>query len=148
MELERFIKAQEKKHNGFEIALKEINTGKKINHWMWYIFPQFKGLGRSSTSEFYAIQSIEEAKEYLAHPILGKRLREISKALLSNNQNDAILIFGFTDSLKLKSCMTLFSFVDNSAEKTFQKILDKFFSGYIDEITMEKITTMKKNIEK
>jgi len=141
MELERFIKAQEKKHNGFEIALEEINTGKKINHWMWYIFPQFKGLGRSSTSEFYAIQSIEEAKEYLAHPILGKRLREISKALLSNNQNDAILIFGFTDSLKLKSCMTLFSFVDNSTEKTFQKILDKFFSGYMDEVTMGKITT-------
>jgi len=143
MVLERFIKAQEKEANGFEIAFKEINSGKKINHWMWYIFPQIKGLGRSSTSKFYAIQSIKEAKEYLAHPILGIRLREISKALLSNNQNDAILIFGFTDSLKLKSCMTLFSFVDNSDEKTFQKILDKFFSGYIDEITMEKITTMK-----
>ena len=102
-DLERFVKAQER---DYSIALWEIQCGRKRSHWMWYIFPQLVGLGLSSTSQYYAISSIQEAQEYLAHPILGPRLVEICNALLNLESNDAYVIMGSPDDLKLHSCMT------------------------------------------
>ena len=134
--LSRFLKAQE---NDYEMALSEIKSGRKIGHWMWYIFPQFKGLGYSETSIYYAINDIEEAKEYLKHPILGTRLKEISNELLKLEQSDARLIFGGIDSMKLKSCMTLFWAVDKENADVFIKVIDKFFDGNFDDLTLSLI---------
>ncbi len=135
-DVNRFIKAQER---DFEIALTEIKAGKKKSHWMWYIFPQFKGLGYSETARFYAIQNIEEARLYLSHPILGQRLREITDELLLLQANDAYKIMGTPDDLKLKSSMTLFAYIDDSNESPFKKILDKCFSGEMDQNTINLI---------
>lgn len=132
-ELNRFIKPQER---DFEQALSEIKAGRKVSHWMWYIFPQFKGLGFSETSKFYSIQSLKEAMEYLNHPILGSRLRQITNELILLNENDAYKIFGSPDDLKLKSSMTLFSAIDNSEEKLFEKVLEKYFNGEPDNKTI------------
>lgn len=130
MTLERFIKAQEM---DYAIALSEIKSGRKESHWMWYIFPQIKGLGFSYTAQYYAIQSKKEAEAYLAHPVLGARLLEISEALLEIKSNDAGRVLGYPDDMKLKSSMTLFYLV--SGNDIFQKVLDKFFGGKIDEKT-------------
>ncbi len=136
--LERFIKAQE---YDYENALKEIKNGRKLTHWMWYIFPQIKGLGHSATADFYSIKSIEEAKSYIDHEILGKRLIEISNALLKLNTNNPVEVFGEIDSLKLKSSMTLFSYV--SDEEVFNKVLIKYFNGNKDERTYYIYQTLK-----
>jgi uncharacterized protein (DUF1810 family) len=109
---------------------------------MWYIFPQIKGLGKSSTSRFYAIKTIEEAKEYLNHPILGERLLECTKAILSLEGCSASQIFGFPDYMKLKSSMTLFSLVSDS-KSLFQQALDKFFQGNKDHRTEYLLTKME-----
>lgn len=132
MTLDRFIKAQEM---DYEIALSEIKSGRKRSHWMWYIFPQYKGLGFSSTAQYYAIQNRKEAEEYLAHPVLGKRLLEISGALLEIKSNDAGRVMGYPDDMKLRSSMTLFYLV--SSGDIFKKVLDKFFDGKIDKKTEE-----------
>lgn len=132
MSLERFIEAQEK---SYEIALNEIKKGRKRSHWMWYIFPQIKGLGHSSTAQYYAIQNRAEAEAYLNHPVLSGRLFEISEELLKIESNDASKVFGYPDDLKLKSSMTLFSLI--SKKSVFKRVLDKFFDGEIDERTVE-----------
>lgn len=132
MNLERFVKAQE---GSYEIALNEIKKGRKESHWMWYIFPQIKGLGHSSTAQYYAIQGRAEGEAYLAHPVLSKHLLEISEELLKIESDDASLVFGFPDDLKLKSSMTLFSLI--SKKTVFKRVLDKFFDGEIDERTVE-----------
>jgi uncharacterized protein (DUF1810 family) len=133
-DLSRFLTAQE---NKFEQALSEIKSGRKRTHWMWYIFPQFKGLGYSETARFYSIQSLDEARNYLAHPILGERLKLISQELLKLNDNyNANRIFGHPDDLKLKSSMTLFSVIDSSEEKIFKKVIDNFFDGKFDDKTL------------
>lgn len=132
--LDRFLKAQEK---DFDIALSEIKKGQKKSHWMWYIFPQLKGLGSSDTARYYALRDISEAKEFINHPVLGMRLKEISKALLQLNQTNAHEIFGSPDDLKLKSCMTLFSLTEKVTDNIFQKVLQKFFSGQTDLKTLE-----------
>ena len=131
MSLERFVKAQE---GSYEIALNEIKHGRKRSHWMWYIFPQIKGLGYSSTAQYYAIQDKQEAENYLKHPILSKRLMEISEELLKLDSNNASEVFGYPDDMKLKSSMTLFHCV--SGNKLFQKVLEKFFDGVLDEKTV------------
>jgi len=131
-QLNRFIEAQE---NSYSHALSEIKNGEKRSHWMWYIFPQIKGLGFSSTANFYGIDDVEEAKLYINHDVLGTRLLEITNALLILKSNNADEIFGFPDNLKLKSCMTLFKHV--SDEPVFQAVLDKFFDGDEDEKTVE-----------
>ncbi|MBX7173047.1 MAG: DUF1810 domain-containing protein [Pyrinomonadaceae bacterium] len=131
-DLKRFLEAQE----DFEIALSEIKSGRKQSHWMWYIFPQIAGLGFSSTSRFYAIKDIEEAEEYLNHPILGKRLIEISESLLEIKGKTAHQIFGSPDDMKLKSSMTLFAGLENT-NPVFQKVLDKYFDGAKDERTLQ-----------
>ncbi|MDR0546075.1 MAG: DUF1810 domain-containing protein [Dysgonamonadaceae bacterium] len=132
--LDRFLKAQA---DDYAIALAEIKSGRKKSHWMWYIFPQIQGLGFSETSKFYAIKNIEEAKDYLKHPILGTRLMEIANELLLLEQTDAYKIFGCPDDLKLKSCMTLFSVIEESNDSIFKKVIDKFFNGNFDSKTIE-----------
>jgi uncharacterized protein (DUF1810 family) len=132
-DLKRFLEAQAK---DFERALAEIRNGRKQSHWMWYIFPQIAGLGFSSTSKFYAIKDRSEAESYLAHPVLGKRLVEISNALLAVEGKTANQIFGSPDDAKLKSSMTLFGALDNT-NPVFQRVLDKYFGGAQDERTLE-----------
>ncbi len=131
--LQRFVDAQS---SDYEIALTEIKKGKKQSHWMWYIFPQLKGLGVSSTSQNYAIENIKEAEEFLNHPLLGNRLIEISNELLKLNTNDANKIFGSPDDVKLKSSMTLFSILHNKND-FFQNVLVKFFNGEKDNRTLK-----------
>ncbi len=132
-DLTRFVEAQER---DYQIALTEIKNGRKQSHWMWYIFPQIKGLGLSQTSKYYAINDIEEAKNYLNHPILGSRLIEISNELLKLNTDNALSIFGSPDNLKLESSMTLFSLVEKT-NPVFQLVLDKYFKGEKDGQTMQ-----------
>jgi len=134
--LNRFIAAQDTQ---YDKALSEIKLGYKSSHWMWFIFPQIKGLGSSSAAEQYALKSKEEALEYLNHKVLGYRLIEITKALLEIEHNNAYKIFGTPDDLKLKSCMTLFSLVDQNRENTFVKVLDKYFEGERCHFTVRKI---------
>ena len=132
MSLERFVSAQE---YDYEIALFEIRKGRKLSHWMWYIFPQIQGLGYSPTAQYYAIENRKEAVEYLKHPILGTRLIEISEALLSLKENDATRIMGYPDDLKLKSSMTLF--YEISKNYIFKKVIDKYFEGEMDGKTLK-----------
>ena len=132
-DLNRFIKAQE---NSYEEALSEIKSGRKRSHWMWYIFPQFKGLGISETSKYYSIKDLDEAKSYLNHPILGERLKLITNELLALNENNANKIFGSPDDLKLKSSMTLFAAINISKENIFNAVLDKYFNGQTDNKTL------------
>lgn len=126
--LARFKNAQD--FGGYEKALQEIKNGRKMSHWMWFIFPQLKWLGRSSTSMFYGINGLDEAREYLAHPILGERPREISQMLLQLDTNDAHAVFGSPDDMKLRSCMTLFDKI--SPNDIFADVLDKYFDGQRD----------------
>jgi uncharacterized protein (DUF1810 family) len=125
----------------YEKALLEIKEGRKKTHWMWFVFPQIEGLGFSENSKLYAIKNIKEAEEFLNHPVLGKRLVEVSKELLNLKTNNPEEVFSFTDSLKLKSSMTLFSFLKNT-DIVFKKVLEKFFNGEKDEKTMEIIKKM------
>ena len=135
--LERFIEAQK---NAYETALNEIKNGHKNSCWMWYIFPQIKGLGMTQTSQYYGIDNIEEAIDYLKNELLKTRLIEISNALLELEEVDIKKIMGFPDNLKLKSCMTLFKKAEELSEvkcdNIFQKILDKFFEGEDDSKTL------------
>jgi uncharacterized protein (DUF1810 family) len=137
--LDRFLRAQQ---GDYEMALAEINKGKKRSHWMWYIFPQIQGLGFSQTSKYYAIKDIVEAEAYLKHPILGERLIVISKALLAIKEKDAYSIFGSPDDVKLKSSMTLFAAVPG-ADLVFQTVLIKFFDGEKDNGTLQIISKQK-----
>ena len=135
--LQRFLDAQKE---DYEVALKEIKKGRKTSHWMWYIFPQISGLGFSDTAKFYAIKDKNEATEYLNHDIWGKRLIEISTELLKLSTSNSVEVFGHTDSLKLKSSMTLFSLLENT-DPVFQKVLDMFFGGMKDEKTIQLLQT-------
>ena len=117
-------------------ALDEINNGKKKSHWMWYIFPQLRGLGHSSMSYIYGINGIEEAKEYLADPVLSKRLIEVSESLLSHGDKSIKDIMGDTDAMKLQSSMTLFTLISDKGS-VFHKVIDCFFGGKLDETTLK-----------
>ena len=130
-DLDRFVKAQEKM---YDIALNEIKNGKKISHFMWYIFPQLKGLGYSDISNYYGISGLEEAKEYLEDEIFGNRLYNITLELLKIDEDDPINIFGNVDALKLKSSMTLFDIV--SDDEIFYDVLKKYYGGKKDERTI------------
>jgi uncharacterized protein (DUF1810 family) len=131
--LTRFILAQE---SAYPVALAEIKKGRKQSHWIWYIFPQIQGLAPSNTSRHYAIQNIQEAAAYLHHPLLGKRLIEISTALLRLKENNPTLVMGSPDDLKLRSSMTLFASLPKT-DLTFQAVLDKFYRGKMDPKTLE-----------
>jgi uncharacterized protein (DUF1810 family) len=132
-DLTRFIHAQER---DYEQAISEIRSGRKRSHWMWYIFPQFEGLGFSPTSRDYAIKSIAEAEAYLRHPVLGPRLLECVRATLGLEGRSASDVFGSPDDMKLRSCATLFASV-SPTESIFEQILDKYFGGRRDEKTVE-----------
>lgn len=131
-ELARFVDAQEE---SFSMALKELRRGQKESHWMWFIFPQLAGLGTSPMAVRYAIQGFEEAGAYLKHPVLGPRLIECCRALLSVEGKSASDIMGYPDDLKLKSSMTLFAGVAEAAPE-FQAVLLKYFAGAQDERTL------------
>ena len=131
-DLSRFLDAQ----NGiYEQALAEIRAGRKRSHWMWFIFPQFAGLGFSPTSQHYAIKTISEARAYLEHPVLGARLVECAEAALSVHGRTAREIFGSPDDLKLRSCATLFASVSPESS-VFHRVLDRFFDGAADQKTL------------
>lgn len=138
-DLRRFVDAQEKV---YDRALAEIKSGFKRSHWMWYVFPQIAGLGFSSTSQHYAIKSLDEAKAYLAHPTLGRRLVECAEAALAVEGRTAYEIFGPPDNLKLRSCATLFACV-SPAGSPFEKLLDKYFQGKRDDKTLELLGVAK-----
>lgn len=132
-DLNRFVVAQ----NGvYEKALNEVKNGFKESHWMWYIFPQLDGLGFSEMAEFYGIRGLNEAREYLDNEILGSRLNEISLELLNLDKNDPVSIFGEIDSIKLRSSMTLFDYVSESSDNVFSKVIDKYYEGLKDEVTL------------
>ncbi len=132
--LERFVDAQERM---YETALAEVKNGKKLSHWIWYIFPQLKGLGESYNSHYYGIDDLEEARAYLQHPVLGTRLREITLTLLQHQEKRAVEIFGIIDALKVSSCMTLFNEV--AEDDLFSQVLDIFYYGEKDELTMKRL---------
>ncbi len=125
MDLSRFTKVQEQ---DFKTAFKEIKNGRKMSHWMWYIFPQIQGLGKSSTSQYYGIKDLNEARAFINDPYLGENLKKISMALLELEENNAVAIFGKPDDIKLKSCMTLFSCISEDGS-IFHKVLEKYFDG-------------------
>lgn len=126
--LSRFLEAQER---DYTTALQEIKNGRKQSHWIWYIFPQVAGLGMSSTSQYYGIKDIEEAKEYLSHPVLRKRLLEITGEILKLQTNDAERVMGYVDAMKLKSSMTLFHRAEPECE-LFTGVLKRYFNGEED----------------
>lgn len=130
--LQRFIDAQE---NVFATMLAELRAGSKQTHWMWFIFPQLDGLGRSATARYYAISSLDEARAFLAHPLLGPRLRKSVDGLLGwSGRRSAEQIFGSIDSLKLRSSLTLFDRIEPKG--TFDAALEAFFAGRPDERTL------------
>ena len=132
-DLNRFLQAQKQ---DYAIALDEITQGQKYSHWMWYIFPQIEGLGRSHIAQKYAISNVEEAKTYLADSVLGARLVECCEVLLNlDSSYTASEIFGFPDDLKLKSSMTLFAKV-STKDSVFHKVLEYYFDGEFDDKTI------------
>lgn len=133
-DLSRFHGAQK---YDYDIALSEIKNGRKMSCWMWYIFPQLKGLGTSSMAQYYGISDLQEAREYMEEKKLSSNLLEISEALLQLDTDDAVAVMGVPDNLKLRSCMTLFKEAAPD-EKVFSAVLDKFFHGEGDLVTLEK----------
>jgi uncharacterized protein (DUF1810 family) len=133
--LERFVEAQDA-GGTFQRAVDELRRGQKTSHWMWFVFPQIAGLGQSPTSRFYAISSLEEAREYLLHPILGPRLLECTRIVAATEHKTARDIFGGIDAQKLQSSMTLFMRAA-PAEGVFQLVLDRYFEGRPDGATGE-----------
>lgn len=131
-DLARFVQAQER---DYEQALSQIRSGRKRSHWMWYIFPQFDGLGFSSTSKRYAIKSVAEAEAYLRHPVLGLRLLESCEAAVSVEGKSAFDVFGSPDDMKLRSCATLFACV-SPAGSVFERLLGRYFGGEPDDKTL------------
>ncbi len=132
MNIERFIKAQKR---DYDTALDEIKSGKKKNDWMWYIFPQIKGLGESPTSDYYGLDGLDEAKEYLKNEYLRSNLMEISEAIFNCKVDKITDIMWYPDDLKLQSSMTIFMLVDPKCE-IYKKVLDKYFDGKICEETL------------
>lgn len=141
VDLSRFEIAQEKTYNQ---AVLELKNGKKLTHWMWYIFPQIQGLGKSAAAIKYAIKDLDEAQAYLNHPILGSRLIECCHTLLDLDNRTALNIFGNTDSLKLLSSLTLFSLTPNT-DPIFGKVLAKYFDAKPDDAT--KLILKKQGIQ-
>ncbi|MBF7091618.1 DUF1810 domain-containing protein [Flavobacterium sp. ALJ2] len=137
-DLIRFLEAQ---NQLYLTALSEIKKGKREGHWMWFIFPQIAGLGTSDTAKFYAITDLKEATEFVTHPILGKHLIEISELMLTFKMKSAESILGELEARKLRSSMTLFTLVENS-NPIFQEVLDTFFSGEQDPLTLSIINSI------
>lgn len=139
--LSRFITAQD---IVYARVLEELKSGRKRSHWMWYIFPQVDGLGYSATSKHYAIKSMDEARAYLNHPVLGSRLLECVNAVLAIEGRSASDILGYPDDLKLKSSMTLFASVAGP-DSVFARVIDKYFQGERDVRTIKLLEPLKRN---
>lgn len=139
-ELLRFREGHER---DYETALRELASGRKRSHWMWYLFPQIHGLGLSETSRFYAMKSLQEARDYLNDPVLGAHTRELCRTLLSQGETDPHRIFGAPDDRKLCSSMTLFALADPK-EPLFQEVLQRFCGGMRDERTVQ---ILRKDVE-
>jgi uncharacterized protein (DUF1810 family) len=135
-DLERFLQAQDR--GTYEQALGELRAGAKRSHWMWFVFPQVAGLGRSATAQQYAISGLPEAQAYLDHPVLGPRLVECAQALLDLGTTDAVRVLGPVDAVKLRSSMTLFERAEPEAG-VFGAVLDRFFAGERDEATLTRL---------
>ncbi len=133
--LVRFIEAQEPV---YARVCSELRQGRKVSHWMWFVFPQIEGLGRSGMARKFAISSLEEARAYLDHPVLGPRLWECTRLVCQISETTIQEIFGSPDDMKFRSCMTLFSRADGD-DGIFQEALNKFCSGEPDELTLERI---------
>ena len=138
-DLNRFVDAQSKCYSS---ALAELRAGKKQTHWIWYVFPQLRGLGSSSRASFYGIGSKQEAEAYLAHAVLGPRLRECVAAMNALDGPSAVQVLGQVDAAKFRSCLTLFRFVD-PGDVLFSEALDKFFAGLPDEATLDLLNASK-----
>lgn len=135
-DLERFVRAQEPVYSR---ALAELSAGAKSSHWMWFIFPQLAGLGHSATARAFALASLQEARAYLAHPLLGARLRQCSEVVNGIRGRDAAAIFGFPDELKFRSCMTLFAHAHGGSGGPFREALVRYFAGEEDLLTRERL---------
>lgn len=133
MDLQRFVDAQDPVWADVQAQLRQAY---KRTHWMWFVFPQLEGLGRSGTARFYGIRDADEARDYLAHPLLGPRLLECCDLLLNATQVSAREVFGEVDAMKLRSCLTLFDAMSPEA-LVFRKCLDRFFGGERDQITLD-----------
>ncbi|MEV0718821.1 DUF1810 domain-containing protein [Asanoa sp. NPDC050611] len=133
--LNRFVDAQE---GVYPHALAELRDGNKRSHWMWFVFPQVAGLGRSSMAQAYAISGLDEARAYLAHPVLGPRLRECATALVEGTESDEERIFGPVDAMKLRSSMTLFAHAAPD-EPVFRAVLNRFYDGAEDDATLARL---------
>ncbi len=133
-DLSRFVKAQE---GSWPAARAELRAGAKMTHWMWFIFPQLAALGRSTTAKYYGITGLEEARDYLAHPVLGPRLHEATRAMLSHEDKSAEAVLGRTDALKLRSSATLFDAAGGGPE--FRAILDVFYDGIPCPLTLAEL---------
>ncbi|MGW4948535.1 DUF1810 domain-containing protein [Actinoplanes sp. NPDC004185] len=134
-DLARFVSAQEDVH---EQALAELTAGSKRSHWMWFVFPQIAGLGRTATAQHYAIADLDEARAYLAHPVLGPRLAECARALLGVQGRTATQILGTPDDLKLRSSMTLFAHAADDPA-VFRAVLDRYYGGEDDPATLQRL---------
>ncbi len=135
IDLERFVTAQQR-DGTYDRALAELRAGSKRSHWMWFVFPQLAGLGRSATAQHYALGSLDEARAYLAHDVLGPRLRECAAALLELPARTARDVLGDIDAMKLRSSMTLFALAAPD-ESVFTEVLDRYFDGAADLATVE-----------
>ena len=133
--LARFVEAQDGR-GAYDAAVQELRSGRKTGHWMWFVLPQLAGLGRSATARHYAIRDADEARAYLAHPVLGPRLRECAQALLSLPTRDPVAVLGGIDAMKLRSSMTLFAAVAPD-EPVFPRVLQQYFDGSPDPATTE-----------
>ena len=133
--LDRFVQAQTLMYS---TTLREIKNGKKVSHWMWYMFPQLRGLGTSFMANMYGVSGLAEAKAYLAHPVLSGRLYELCSELLKHKDKTALEIFGDIDEMKLKSSMTLFA-LTSEGYTIFDEVLENFFGGEKDELTVKLI---------
>jgi uncharacterized protein (DUF1810 family) len=136
-QLERYTQAQDR-DGTYQRAVAELRAGRKVSHWMWFVFPQIEGLGFSAVSRRYAISSLDEARAYLNHPVLGPRLVAAAKIVVGTEGKSAEEIFGPVDALKLRSSMTLFGAADPD-EPVFKKVLDKYFKGTPDEATLARL---------
>jgi len=136
-DLTRFTRAQDQ---DYADVLAELRGGQKLTHWMWFIFPQIDGLGNSSTTKYYAIKSIDEARHYLSHPVLGPRLMECAETVLAIRGRSVSEIFGYPDDLKLRSSMTLFACVAGP-DSVFDHVLDRYFHGERDGRTLQLLET-------
>ena len=141
-DLRRFVDAQDRV---YDTVLAELRNGAKRSHWIWFVFPQMRGLGRTATAQHYGIASLEEARAYLAHPVLGPRLRECTRLVAAIDGRSADAIFGFPDNLKVRSSMTLFARAadDPDIRADFRAVLDKFYVGDEDPATVDLLNTAR-----